>query len=109
MVKCTNEKIPYFNSPVYLENKEKIGKVDEIFGPIHDYLISVKVGNSYFYHSKILNNFLKLDDNMKASSFAKDKAFFCDPAKLLPLARFLPQPKKPKTAGKVAKPAGRGG
>ena len=43
VVKCTNEKIPYFNSPVYLENKEKIGKVDEIFGPIHDYLISVKV------------------------------------------------------------------
>ena len=46
---------------------------------------------------------------MKASSFAKDKQFFCDPAKLLPLARFLPQPKKPKTAGKVGKPAGRGG
>ena len=43
VVKCTNEKIPYFNSPVYLENKEKIGKVDEIFGPIHDYYISVKV------------------------------------------------------------------
>ena len=43
VVKCTNEKIPYFNSPVYLENKEKIGKVDEIFGPIQDYYISVKV------------------------------------------------------------------
>ena len=42
-MKCTNEKIPYFNSPVYLENKEKIGKVDEIFGPIQDYFISVKV------------------------------------------------------------------
>ena len=47
---------------------------------------------------------------MKATSFQKDKQFFCDPAKLLPLARFLPQPKKPKTAGgKVGKPAGRGG
>ena len=43
VVKCTNEKIPYFNSPVYLENMTKIGKVDEIFGPINDYLISVKV------------------------------------------------------------------
>lgn len=43
MVKCTNEKIPYFNSPVYLENKEKIGKVDEIFGPITDFYLSVKV------------------------------------------------------------------
>lgn len=47
---------------------------------------------------------------MKATSFPKDKQFFCDPAKLLPLSRFLPQPKKPKTAGgKVGKPAGRGG
>merc|ERR1712037_33141 len=78
-------------SPVYLENKEKIGKVDEIFGPITDFYLSVK-----------------LDNNMKAESFAKDKKFFCDPAKLLPLSRFLPQPKKP--AGKVAKsPGGRGG
>lgn len=48
----------------------------------------------------------KLSDNMKAGSFPKDKVFFCDPGKLLPLARFLPQPKKP--AGKVGKPAGRG-
>ena len=46
---------------------------------------------------------------MKAKSFAKDTEFHCDPAKLLPLSRFLPQPKKPKTAtGKVGKPAGRG-
>ena len=41
-MKCTNEKVPYFNSPVYLENKEKIGKVDEIFGPIKDFWFSVK-------------------------------------------------------------------
>lgn len=30
----TNEKVPYFNAPVYLENKEQIGQVDEIYGPI---------------------------------------------------------------------------
>lgn len=36
--KCTNEKIPYFNAPVYLKNKEQIGKVDEIFGPIRDFV-----------------------------------------------------------------------
>ena len=36
--KCTNEKIPYFNAPVYLENKQQIGKVDEIFGPIRDFV-----------------------------------------------------------------------
>ena len=36
--KCTNECIPYFNAPVYLENKQQIGKVDEIFGPIKDFV-----------------------------------------------------------------------
>ena len=38
MCKCTNEKIPYFNAPVFLENKQQIGKVDEIFGPIRDFV-----------------------------------------------------------------------
>ena len=35
---CKNitEKIPYFNAPVYLENKQQIGKIDEIFGSIKD-------------------------------------------------------------------------
>ena len=32
------EKVPYFNAPIYLENKQQIGKVDEIFGPIRDYV-----------------------------------------------------------------------
>lgn len=26
--------IPYFNAPIFLENKSQIGKVDEIFGKI---------------------------------------------------------------------------
>ena len=43
---------------------------------------------------------------MKAASFPKDKILYCDPGKLLPLQRFLPQPKAVK--GKIAKPAGRG-
>ena len=36
--KCLNEKIPYFNAPVYLEDKSQIGKVDDIFGPINDFV-----------------------------------------------------------------------
>ena len=32
------EKVPYFNAPIYLENKSQIGKVDEIFGPMQDYV-----------------------------------------------------------------------
>lgn len=34
--KLTHEKIPYNNVPVYLENKEQVGKIDEVFGPIKD-------------------------------------------------------------------------
>lgn len=36
VTKLTNEKIPYFNAPIYLENKTQVGKVEEIFGPIND-------------------------------------------------------------------------
>lgn len=53
---------------------------------------------------------------MKASSFVPKQKLFIDPAKLLPLMRFLPQPPKPKGVGKKkkekgadGKPAGGGG
>ncbi|AQK81589.1 Putative H/ACA ribonucleoprotein complex subunit 1-like protein 1 [Zea mays] len=36
MTKLTNEKVPYFNVPIYLQNKTQIGKVEEIFGPINE-------------------------------------------------------------------------
>lgn len=38
--KCTTEenKVPYFNAPVYLENKEQVGKVDEIFGQLRGFV-----------------------------------------------------------------------
>lgn len=38
--KCVTEenRVPYFNAPVYLENKEQIGKVDEIFGQLRDFV-----------------------------------------------------------------------
>ncbi|KAL4573434.1 hypothetical protein LXL04_020240 [Taraxacum kok-saghyz] len=32
VTKLINEKIPYFNASIYLQNKTQIGKVDEIFG-----------------------------------------------------------------------------
>lgn len=35
LIKLTNENIPYFNAGIFLENKTKIGKVDEILGPIN--------------------------------------------------------------------------
>ncbi|XP_073689103.1 H/ACA ribonucleoprotein complex subunit 1, partial [Garra rufa] len=94
--KCVAEdnKVPYFNAPVYLENKEQIGKVDEIFGPLRDFYFSVK-----------------LSENMKASSFKKLQKFYIDPMKLLPLQRFLPRPpgeKGPRGGGRGGR-GGRGG
>lgn len=60
------EDVPYFNAPIYTEDKNQIGKIDEIFGPIRDYYVSVK-----------------LADNIKGRSFNKnDKVktivYLCD-------------------------------
>ncbi|NWX87607.1 GAR1 protein, partial [Nothoprocta ornata] len=96
--KCKTEenRVPYFNAPVYLENKEQIGKVDEIFGQLRDFYFSVK-----------------LSENMKASSFKKMQKFYIDPAKLLPLQRFLPRPPgekgPPRGGGRGGRGGGRGG
>ncbi|KAJ9584653.1 hypothetical protein L9F63_021002, partial [Diploptera punctata] len=75
VVKVQIDDVPYFNAPIYLENKEAIGKIDEIFGNIRDYYVSVKLG-----------------DNMKVNSFVKEQKLYINPQKLLPLKRFLPQP-----------------
>lgn len=83
MLKSEIEDVPYFNAPIFLENKSQIGKIDEIFGTLRDYSVSVK-----------------LSDNMKSSSFVPKQKLFIDPAKLLPLQRFLPQPPKPKIGKK---------
>ena len=36
VTRLTNHKVPYFNAPIYLQNKTQIGKVQEIFGPINE-------------------------------------------------------------------------
>ncbi len=36
VVKSTHKDVPYFNAHMYLENKTKVGKIDEIFGAITD-------------------------------------------------------------------------
>ncbi|MFH4984111.1 hypothetical protein AB6A40_010820, partial [Gnathostoma spinigerum] len=65
-------KIPYFNAPVYFENKENVGRVDEIFGGPRDNGFSVK-----------------LAEGIKASSFREGMKLYIDPSKLLPVERFL--------------------
>ncbi|XP_047322530.1 H/ACA ribonucleoprotein complex subunit 1-like protein 2 [Impatiens glandulifera] len=89
VTKLTNEKIPYFNAPIYLQNMTQIGKVDEIFGPINESLFSIK-----------------MNEGIVATSYAAGDKFYIDPAKLLPLARFLPQP---KGSVQFSRGGGRGG
>ncbi len=73
----TNPKtIPYFNAPIYLENKTQIGKIDEILGPINEVYFTVK-----------------MEGGMVASSFKKEDKVFIGGDKLLPIERFLPKPK----------------
>jgi len=73
------DKVPYFNAPIYLQNKSVIGKVDEILGPINEVYFSIKMG-----------------EGMVASSFKKGNKVYIGGDKLLPIERFLP---KPKVAG----------
>eukprot|EP00218_Dolichomastix_sp_CCMP3274_P011508 CAMPEP_0170134316 /NCGR_PEP_ID=MMETSP0033_2-20121228/1824_1 /TAXON_ID=195969 /ORGANISM="Dolichomastix tenuilepis, Strain CCMP3274" /LENGTH=158 /DNA_ID=CAMNT_0010369863 /DNA_START=36 /DNA_END=508 /DNA_ORIENTATION=- len=91
--KLTNSKVPYFNAPMYLENKSQIGKVDEIFGPIN---------SAYFT--------VKMQEGIVATSYSKGDPFYINPEKLLPLERFLPAPKGAKPAGgRGGRGGGRGG
>ncbi|KAJ9123711.1 H/ACA snoRNP pseudouridylase subunit [Naganishia onofrii] len=71
-------KVPYFNAPIYLQNKTQIGKVDEILGPINEVFFTVK-----------------MNEGMLASSFKKDDKVYIGGDKLLPIERFLPKPKAP--------------
>jgi len=82
ILKAEIEDVPYFNAPIFLENKQQIGKIDEIFGNLRDYSVSVKLG-----------------ENMKVGSFQQKQKLYIDPGKLLPLNRFLPKPAGQKGSG----------
>ncbi|KAK3620387.1 H/ACA snoRNP pseudouridylase subunit [Elasticomyces elasticus] len=86
-----NTKIPYFNAPIYLENKTPVGKLDEIFGPLNQVYFTIKP-----------------QEGIQATSFKAGDKFYIGGDKLLPLERFLPKPKPPPGAPKVKKPRGGG-
>ena len=67
----SESKIPYFNAGIYLENKKKIGKVDEIFGPINLVMFTIK-----------------MDPGIIAKSFQEEDLVYISTDKLLPLTRF---------------------
>ncbi|CAI5449690.1 unnamed protein product [Caenorhabditis angaria] len=85
-------KIPYFNAPVFFENKEQIGKVDEIFGSPGENGFSVT-----------------LSQGIKASSFKAGTELYIDPGKLLPVERFLPNAGGSRGRGGRGRGGDRGG
>ena len=86
-------KVPYFNAGVYLENKRKIGKIDEILGKISEVFFTVK-----------------MDPGVVAKSFQKDDVVYIGTDKLLPLARFTNPPKESGgRGGRTGRGDGRGG
>jgi H/ACA ribonucleoprotein complex subunit 1 len=66
-----DNKIPYFNAGIYLENKKKIGKIDEIFGPLNLVMFTIK-----------------MDPGIVAKSFQEKDSVYIGTDKLLPLSRF---------------------
>ncbi|KAM4060172.1 gar1/Naf1 RNA binding domain-containing protein [Hirsutella rhossiliensis] len=97
LCRSSNVKVPYFNAPIYLENKTPIGKVDEILGPINEVYFTIKP-----------------QEGIVASSFKAGDKVFIGGDKLLPLEKFLPKPKVPgekklKRAGGGFRGGGRGG
>ncbi|WFD36513.1 H/ACA snoRNP pseudouridylase subunit [Malassezia cuniculi] len=82
--------VPYFNAPIFLENKSQIGKVDEILGPVNEVYFTVKT-----------------DPGVVASSFKESDKVYISSDRILPIERFLPKPKAPK--GSKKRGSGRGG
>lgn len=39
--------VPYFNGKVFLANKQEIGSVEEILGPVNNYFFSVKLNEGF--------------------------------------------------------------
>ncbi|KAI9367859.1 Gar1/Naf1 RNA binding region-domain-containing protein [Aspergillus egyptiacus] len=78
-----NPKIPYFNAPIYLENKTPIGKVDEVLGPINQVYFTVKP-----------------QEGIVATSFKAGDKVYIGGDKLLPIEKY---------ASKLGARGGRGG
>lgn len=83
--RLTHPMIPYFNAGIYLDNKAKIGKVEEVFGPINKVYFTIKP-----------------DNGVNAKSFKADDKVYIGTEKLLPISRFTNE------GGKKAGGGGRG-
>ncbi|ELA42548.1 uncharacterized protein VICG_00300 [Vittaforma corneae ATCC 50505] len=73
VLKLGHRDIPYPNAPVLFE-KQQIGKIDEVFGPVDDVYVSVK-----------------LDPSRKAADFTANSKFEAYKDKFIFKDRFLPR------------------
>jgi H/ACA ribonucleoprotein complex subunit 1 len=80
-------KVPYFNAGIYLENKRKIGKVDEILGKVAEIFFTVK-----------------MDPGVLSKTFQPNDLLYVGTDKLLPLTRFT----NPGAPGGGGRSVGRG-
>ncbi|PKY07386.1 Gar1-domain-containing protein, partial [Aspergillus campestris IBT 28561] len=87
-----NPKIPYFNAPIYLENKTPIGKVDEVLGPINQVYFTVKP-----------------QEGIVATSFKPGDKVYIGGDKLLPLEKCVRKPAAGGRGGRGGSFGGRGG
>lgn len=111
--------MPYFNAPIFLQNKTQVGKIEEIFGSItvpvrfSDFLLftafrcsqsgqcaAILVTCSTSKDKQVTWVWasaqyftVKMQEGVVATSYAPGDKFYIDPMKLLPMERFLPQPK----------------
>lgn len=90
--RLTNTMIPYFNAGIFLENKTKIGKVEEVFGPVNKVYFTVKP-----------------DSGVLATSFKAQDKVYIGSDKLLPLSRFTNEGKPKGGGGGRGAAGGRGG
>jgi len=84
--------VPMFNAGIYLENKTKIGKIDEILGPLTQIMFTVKP-----------------DPGVQAKTFQDDDIVYIGTEKLLPLARFTDGGSGGRGGGRGGRGGGRGG
>mmetsp|Transcript_10173 Transcript_10173/g.9113 ORF Transcript_10173/g.9113 Transcript_10173/m.9113 type:complete len:189 (-) Transcript_10173:76-642(-) len=89
--RLTNAMIPYFNAGIYLENKAKVGKVEEILGPVNKVYFTVKT-----------------DQGVSAASFQLDDKVYIGTEKLLPISRFTNETKTKGSGGRGGRGGGRG-
>lgn len=83
------DKVPIFGRPVYINDKKKIGMIDDVLGPINEFMFSVKT-----------------DTDIKPTSIKEGEKIYMNTEHFLPFARFLP--KKPGEKGQSGG-KGRGG